>query len=142
MRWIWEDNAIELEHAVWLVHHINQDRRLLPIYILIREHATTLHIAEAVDLARQELLTHHFSSPSANLTPREHRALVLLDWFMDRPSRWRTFFATSGGEVRKGTDGGELWKLWLEEPKLGEERTKEVLDMWEDEMESKEAGGT
>ncbi|GAA5912255.1 hypothetical protein JCM6882_005208 [Rhodosporidiobolus microsporus] len=140
MRWIWDDgdDRIRLEHAAWLVAEASRDRRILPIYILLREHSSTLRFSDAVDVSQRELLTYLTSTPRSNLSSRERRALTLLEWLSADPRRWHTFFSFPDRSLRSGAGGEESWEWWLKEPREGEYRDKRTLDDWEREMMRKE----
>ncbi|GAA5917701.1 hypothetical protein JCM6882_003479 [Rhodosporidiobolus microsporus] len=140
MRWIWDDKdeQIRLEHAAWLVSESSRDRQVLPIYILLREHSSTLRFSDAVDASQRELLTYLTSSPRSNLSPRERRALTLLEWLNEDTTRWHTFFSLPDRSLRSGEGGEESWEWWLKEPEKGEYRDKRALDDWEGEMMRKE----
>ncbi|BGP18044.1 hypothetical protein JCM10213_008420 [Rhodosporidiobolus nylandii] len=113
MRWLWDDPDISLENAAWLIMESSRDRRLLAIYILIREHASTLRFSDSVEIAQRELHTYLSAVPPTRLSSREHRALILLDWLNTVPSRWYRFFAYPDRTLREGESGEASWEWWL-----------------------------
>ncbi|GAA5865003.1 hypothetical protein JCM8547_004269 [Rhodosporidiobolus lusitaniae] len=138
MRWIWEDSKKEMgiDQASWLIEEANRDRRLLPFYILLREHASTLRFSDAMEKAQRELQTYLASTAASSLSSREQRARLLLVWLNERPKRWYTFFCTPDGAGRPGAaDGGGSWEWWLSES--GETMSHGLLDEWEEEMEKR-----
>ncbi|GAA5869852.1 hypothetical protein JCM8547_008090 [Rhodosporidiobolus lusitaniae] len=124
---------VRLEHAAWLIEEASRDRRLLPSYILLRQHSSTLRFSDAVELAQRELFRYLSSTPPSRLSSREKRALVLLQWLNDSPERWYSFFCTPGRATRAGGGEGEgRWERWLEEPRRAEEGVlKGRLEEWE-----------
>ncbi|GAA6030341.1 hypothetical protein JCM8097_009056 [Rhodosporidiobolus ruineniae] len=135
MRWLWEGTAaVSMETASWLILESSRDRRLLPVYILLREHASTLRFSDYIEFARAELLKYLETTPPSRRSPRESRALTLLQWLNEDQARWYSFFAGPDRSMR-GSEPGE-W--WLREPKEGEKRDKRALDDWERETSSKE----
>ncbi|GAA5869928.1 hypothetical protein JCM8547_008107 [Rhodosporidiobolus lusitaniae] len=109
-----------------------RDRRFLPIYILLREHASTLRYSDAVHIAQRELLSHLTLSPFAALFAREQRARVLLKWLNQQPKRWYMFFCKPDEAVRpKSPEGKGSWEWWMREPRVGEVHSKAELDEWE-----------
>ncbi|GAA5869886.1 hypothetical protein JCM8547_008097 [Rhodosporidiobolus lusitaniae] len=114
MRWVWDDwkKDILLEQASWLIEQANRDRRLLPIYILLRGHASTLRFSDSMDKAQHELSTDLVSSPIQGV---------------DTP-----FFCKPDEAVRpKSPEGKGSWEWWMREPRVGEVHSKAELDEWE-----------
>ncbi|BGP18021.1 hypothetical protein JCM10213_008445 [Rhodosporidiobolus nylandii] len=128
MQWIWE-REIKLEEPGWLILQSSRDKQLLPVHLMIREYASVLRLADAVDFSQRELLAYLSVRPTSTLSAREYRARVLLQWLNAVPQRWYRFFATPDRRIRAGERGEEPWAWWLDGAAL--EWKVEVLDDWE-----------
>ncbi|BGP18022.1 hypothetical protein JCM10213_008444 [Rhodosporidiobolus nylandii] len=124
MRWIWEDEQLGEDEVAWVVKHAPT-----PVYLLIRENASTLPFARLVRRAEVDFSSYLSRLPHSLSTPQVVRTIMLLEWLNEARSGLRKvrFFCSRGGGLRRGDNGEEPWEWWF-----ASEGGKKELDVWED----------
>ncbi|GAA5889249.1 hypothetical protein JCM8208_007815 [Rhodotorula glutinis] len=128
MRWIWEDESLELEHVAGMILTAP-----ISIHMIIRTFASMQRFTNVRRIAEEDLAEYLSRHPSPS--PRERAALVLLRWFQRRDAprdrRYR-FFIERNGRLRRGTRGHDGWEWWFAPTGPGGlERREGELDEWE-----------
>ncbi|BGP01678.1 hypothetical protein NBRC10513v2_005317 [Rhodotorula toruloides] len=126
MRWLFDDSTLQVDSVAHLVR-----KAPLPLYILVRELASVIHLCELTQHAEREL-TQHLAS-LRRVSPHEAAAIVLLRWLQQirTPNRHYVFFAHSNGSLRFDDQREPPWAWWFKRVEVGDPCTTEVLDEWE-----------